>query len=317
MADSAPCSPTREDIPLSRLVFELAQELPGLELVCRIEEGWSSDEKHRLRGPNGSEYLLRCSRKVTPPRRASQAEAMLTASDAGVLCTLPVRFGEIEGGGSFILQTWLKGDGLEGMLSRSSPEDSYALGRLAGGLLRSLHEATKSPPSDLAFIRAAGRIERHVEGYLCSGFCEPWEKDALKTIRDSIHLLKERPVCLRHGDYHPGNMVLAGDGMLGIIDFDRCDFGDPFDEFYKAEMFSRQLSVDFTNGQLHEYFEGDPPAAFWKVLKLYLADVVLHSLVWAIPFGDAEVDGMRDRARMVMSDFDRFRALRPSWYRSA
>ncbi len=317
MADEALCCEVKKAFPISQLVNWLARELPGLELVCSIKEGWSSDYKLKLMGSDGARYLLRYSREVPRQRRTCQAEAMLKASSSGLLSTLPVKFGELEEGGSFILQTWLDGVELEAILPSSSPYDNYSLGRLAGRSLRSLHEASKSPPTDFAYIKAARRIERHVEGYLRSGFSETWEKDASGVIRDTVCLLRSRPVCLRHGDYHPGNMIIAEDGKLGIIDFDRCDFGDPFDEFYKAEMFSRQLSVDFVNGQIHEYFEGDPPDGFWKVLKLYLADVILYSLVWALPFGEAEVEGMRDRARMVLSDFDSFRASRPLWYRKA
>lgn len=317
MASSAPLPEAHGELPYPRLVEELAAQLPGLKVTCAVEEGWSSDMKARLQDSEGASYLLRCSSEVPAERRAAQADAMQKAAAAGMHCTLPVRFGNLPDGGSYMLQTWLEGEGLEGILSRLEPSACYELGRLAGGALRSVHNSTMSPSTDLAFIKAARRIERHIDGYLRSGFSETWEMIALLYIRDNIGLLRTRPISLRHGDYHPGNMVLSPDGRLGIIDFDRCDFGDPYDEFYKAEMFSRQLSTDFTNGQIHEYFEGDPPAAFWEVLKLYLADVILHSLVWAMPFGKSEVEGMRGRAKAVLTDFDGLKALAPAWYRKA
>lgn len=317
MASSAVHPEAQQGFPHPRLAAELAGHLPGLKMICRVDKGWSSDEKAMLQDSSGASYLLRCSSEVPIQRRAVQADAMQKASAAGMLCTMPVRFGDLPEGGSYILQTWLHGEELEGILASSAPSACYELGRLAGRALRSVHRSTMAPPTDLAFIKAARRIERHIDGYEKSGFSEPWEKVALSFIREHICLLKARPASLRHGDFHPGNMVISSGNRLGIIDFDRCDFGDPYDEFYKAEMFTRQLSVDFTNGQIHEYFEGDPPAAFWNALKLYLADVILHSLVWALPFGEAEVEGMRCRARAVLADFDNLNSLLPSWYRRA
>lgn len=311
------CPKRPEELPQSRLIAELAGQLPDLKRICSVEKGWSSDEKALLRDSSGAPYLLRCSSEVPIERRAAQAEAMRKANASGMLCTLPVRFGTLPDGGSYILQTWLEGEGLEGILAGSGPSACYELGRLAGRALRSVHESTMAPSTDLAFIKAARRIERHIDGYKKSGFSEPWETVALSFIREHIGLLKAQPVSLRHGDYHLGNMVMAPGNRLGIIDFDRCDFGDPYDEFYKAEIFSRQLSTDFANGQIHAYFEGDPPSEFWNVLKLYLADVVLHSLVWALPFGQAEVEGMRSRARVVLADFDNLSSLLPTWYRRA
>lgn len=49
-------------------------------------------------------------------------------------------------------------------------------------------------------------------------------------IEQNRHLLKNRPQCFQHGDYHIGNMMIEN-GKLVVIDFDRYDFGDPWEEF--------------------------------------------------------------------------------------
>lgn len=41
---------------------------------------------------------------------------------------------------------------------------------------------------------------------------------------------ENRPQCFQHGDYHIGNMMIEN-GKLVVIDFDRYDFGDPWEEF--------------------------------------------------------------------------------------
>ena len=48
------------------------------------------------------------------------------------------------------------------------------------------------------------------------------------------HLLKDRPQSYQHGDYHIGNMMIDSHGVLTIIDFDRDDFGDPWEEFNRV-----------------------------------------------------------------------------------
>ncbi len=45
------------------------------------------------------------------------------------------------------------------------------------------------------------------------------------------HLVAECPMTYQHGDFHLGNMFLGKDGRLYLIDFDRHDIGDPWEEF--------------------------------------------------------------------------------------
>lgn len=62
--------------------------------------------------------------------------------------------------------------------------------------------------------------------------------------------------------------MMLHDGFdLSLIDFDRCDYGDPFEEFYKAQMFSRPLSEAFINGQVHAYFDNSVPEEFWRLFN--------------------------------------------------
>ena len=50
-------------------------------------------------------------------------------------------------------------------------------------------------------------------------------------IENNRYLLSGRPQCFHHGDYHVGNMIISPDNELSIIDFNRWDFGDPWEEF--------------------------------------------------------------------------------------
>jgi aminoglycoside phosphotransferase (APT) family kinase protein len=48
-------------------------------------------------------------------------------------------------------------------------------------------------------------------------------------------ILKNRPQYYQHGDYHPGDMIIAPDGSLFVIDWNRDDFGDPWEEFNRIQ----------------------------------------------------------------------------------
>ncbi len=154
----------------------------------------------------------------------------------------------------------------------------------------------------------------HQEKYRSCGVRVKNEEKALSYLKENLHLLKNRPQVFQHGDFHIGNLILTPENHLGIIDFNRWDYGDPYEEFYKMSLFSREKSIPFSRGQIHGYFGGEVPEDFFPLLALYLADVILYSIVWAIPFGEEEVLEMQRRALMVLSDYDSFHTIPPTWF---
>ena len=117
---------------------------------------------------------------------------------------------------------------------------------------------------------------------------------------------------MQHGDYHTGNMMLCG-GKLFVIDFDRPDTGDPWEEFNRI-VWSAQLSPAFSSGMVEGYFDGAPPLEFWRLLALYIANNTLGSLPWAIPFGEGEVATMRKQAAEILLWYDNLKNPVPRWY---
>ena len=108
-------------------------------------------------------------------------------------------------------------------------------------------------------------------------------------------------------------MMISRDGRLVIIDFDRYDFGDPWEEFNRI-VWCAQASGPFASGMVDGYFAGAAPEAFWKLLKLYICSNTLSSFPWAVPFGEKEVDTMQKQAVDIMNWFDRMERTVPSWY---
>ena len=60
---------------------------------------------------------------------------------------------------------------------------------------------------------------------------------------------------------------------------------------------------------------GDVPMDFWNLLALYISSNTLSSLPWAIPFGDDEINTMRNQAQEILVWYDNMSTTVPNWYR--
>jgi serine/threonine-protein kinase len=110
-------------------------------------------------------------------------------------------------------------------------------------------------------------------------------------------------------------MIISPEGELRIIDFNRSDYGDPWEEFNRI-VWSAAVSPHFATGQIHGYFDGNPPDEFFKLLALYMGSNTLSTIPWAIPFGVQEVADMLKQAHDVLSWFDGMKNPVPAWYLS-
>ena len=103
----------------------------------------------------------------------------------------------------------------------------------------------------------------------------------LAYIEKNRHLLKNRPQCFLVGVYNVINMMYVNVD-LRIIDFERFDIGDPWDEF-NCIVWSVMASPHFAPEQLRGYFNGEPPMEFFKLLAVYIAILVLSLISsWAV-----------------------------------
>ena len=138
---------------------------------------------------------------------------------------------------------------------------------------------------------------------------------AVKYVKDNIQKIwKEKPV-YQHGDFHPGNLIYMENGEIGVIDFNRWEVGDPYEEFYKLESFARELSVPYCIGQIQAYFNDEVPEDFWSILAVYVAHASLFSIKWAEKFGQSDIDGMLERCKVAFEDYDYFKRNIPVWYK--
>ncbi len=277
-----------------------------------IDKGWSADKKYRAVTATGESYLLR----IAPPERINRIELQRYWMTQAARLDIPMSI-VLEDGvcpeGPYLIQSWIDGRDAEDVLPTLTEEDQYAYGLEAGRILRKIHSipapAEVKPWGDY-FNR---KIDRKLKAYAeCPLKYDHGEK-LLDFIQSHRHLLSDRPQTFQHGDYHCGNMMIDSQGKLFIIDFDKCDCGDPWEEFNRI-VWCAKASPAFASGRIDGYFDGQVPEEFWQLLALYVANNCIGSLPWAIPFGEQEIQVMRRQAADILRWYDHFHTVIPCWY---
>lgn len=277
-----------------------------------VDKGWSGDKKYRVTTGDGQIYLLRVSPREYFQRKQAQFHRMELAAQLQIPMCLPVEFGSC-GEGVYSLQSWVTGRDAEEVLPTLPIARQYAYGLDAGRILKKLHAIPAPGDCEAWAERFNRKIDRKIAMYESCELKYEGGEAFLRHIARARHLLTDRPQTYQHGDYHTGNMMIDGNGVLTIIDFEKDDFGDPWEEFNRI-VWSAQLSPAFASGLVDGYFDGCVPMDFWNLLALYICSNSLGSLPWAIPFGDKEIQVMKHQAAQILQWYDHFRSVIPSWY---
>ena len=274
--------------------------------------GWSGDKKYRAAGEDGKQYFLR----VTPPEKAERAkrsfELQKKMYSLGVPMCEPIDCGECEDG-FYVLQSWVEGENAEDAVLHLPEDAQYSLGYDAGVILKTVHSIPAPPDAPDWETRFNAKMDRKIRRYgECPVKFEGGER-FIEYIGNNRSLIRGRPQCFQHGDYHIGNMMIRH-GKIVIIDFDRFDYGDPWEEFNRI-VWCAQKAPAFARGMVDGYFGGRVPQKFWRLLALYISSNTLSSIPWAIPFGEEETAGFIAQANEILSWYDGMTKPVPSWYK--
>ena len=277
-----------------------------------IDKGWSGDQKYCVQSACGKKYLLRISPMERAQRREGEFQRMQQVAALGIPMCLPVEFGVCDEG-VYTLQSWIGGSDADGVISKLPLRQQYAYGLDAGRILARIH-SIPAPASTPAWEpRFNAKIDRKIAMYASCPLKYESGEALLRYLSENRHLLANRPQSYQHGDYHIGNMMIDEAGVLTVIDFDKDDYGDPWEEFNRI-VWSAQAAPCFASGMVDGYFGGDVPLEFWKLLALYICSNTLGSLPWAIPFGEQEVAVMRAQCAQVLQWYDNMKNVVPQWY---
>ena len=238
---------------------------------------------------------------------------MKKVSNLGVNMCEPIEFGTCEEG-VYSIQAWIDGVDAEEYIPTLTLNEQYLYGITAGKELKKIHSIEAPIDTPNWEFRFNNKIDRKIKMYEECPL--KYEKGSafLDFINNNRYLLKNRPNTYQHGDYHIGNMMINAKKELVIIDFNRDDFGDPWEEFNRI-VWCAQVSQMFAKGMVDGYFNGEVPDEFWKLLVLYICSNTLSSLPWAIPFGDEEIQVMVNQANDILRWYDDMKTYIPSWYK--
>lgn len=292
-------------------------EIPGFSQFKKVEpllKGWSNDKKFKVETQEGTFLLLRIAEIEEIEKKRAEFEFMKKIVGLGIPMSQPLDFGTCSQGKKvYTLLTWCEGEDAESVLPTLTEELQYHLGFQAGLILRKIH-SMKAPLNLEEWSRRFNRkIDTRIAKYKACGI--HFEKDELiiSYLQQNRALLENRPQTYQHGDYHVGNLIVSKDLALSVIDFNRPDFGDPLEEFNRI-VWSATVSPYFATGQINGYFQGEPPKEFFSHLLFYIAANTVSSIPWAIPFGEGEIETMKNQAKQILTWFDDMRSFFPCWY---
>ncbi len=277
-----------------------------------IQKGWSGDRKYCAADAAGKRYLLRISPAAQYESKRIEFEQMQKVEALGINMCRPLAFGVCPEG-VYSIQSWIDGSDAESVLPHAAADAQYAYGLNAGSMLRTMHQLPAPDTTPAWPVRFNRKADAKILKYRQCALAYENGQAFIDYIQQNRSLLDGRPNTYQHGDYHIGNMMIGRDRQLYIIDFNRSDFGDPWEEFNRI-VWCAQAAPAFARGMVDGYFDGAVPMAFWRLLALYISSNTLGSLPWAVSFGEKEIRVMQDQAKMVLQWYDGMKNPVPSWY---
>ena len=284
------------------------------QLISRtsVDKGWSGEGKYKAFSADGTAYLLRISNPDRLERKRREHERMTQVAALGVPMCLPIEFGLCKEG-AYTIHSWIEGEDAEPRIMAMKQKEQYRYGLESGRILAKIHTIPAPKDTPDWERRFNAKIDRKIAMYENCPLKYENGEAFLTYLAENRSLLWNRPQSYQHGDYHIGNMMIDRQGILTIIDFEKQDVGDPWEEFNRI-VWSAQAAPAFASGMVDGYFGSEVPMDFWKLLALYICSNALWSLPWAVPFGEKEIQVMRNQAREMLQWYDSMAQVIPSWY---
>lgn len=294
-------------------MFENIPQSKNWIRIAPVNKGYSVDRKYHVWDSDGKEYLLRVSPIGLYENKQQIFANLKQLAERDVPASRPVEIGKLDAENMYLLLTWLPGIDAEEYLQNVDEETAYNLGIQGGQILRRI-QSVEIPPQKESWSVAYQRMvdERIQETETCP-YELPKRELLTKYMLAHRNLIQDCPTVFMHGDYHVGNMIVDGDGKLGIVDFDRAKTAHPYREF-KCFQWNVLASPYFASGLLDGYFDGEIPADFFPILALFAAEGLVHYVNWSAPYGEAELALAIENYKKQMLWFDDFQRVVPSWY---
>ncbi|MEM6377971.1 MAG: phosphotransferase [Bacteroidota bacterium] len=292
-------------------------DIPGAsqwQKMISITEGWSEDLKFLVKTEAGKPCLLRLSKGISLVQEKEKYACFQALAfnklpipkllESGLCCN---------GKYTYRIFSWLEGNPMHNELHKQSEAKQYDLGRKAGQVLRQIHQISPRLTVNNWQDYYNEKIDRKIASFKNGNFNFAKADKLLNYIEAHRHLLKGRPTRFQHGDFHIGNMLLTPENNLAVIDFNRLDFGDPWEAFNRIT-WTASKSKTFAKGQINAYFKDKVPEVFFALMALYIAVNQIGAFAWAADYGAAEVKIHHDQTLEILDWYDDLRRTVPRWY---
>lgn len=280
-----------------------------------VQKGWSFDYKFKLKDIQNQNFLLRVSDIKEYEHKKYEYEILNHPLLLNSNIIKPIKIGiTSDKKYCYTLSKWIDGNDLEGSIEQYPEDIQYELGYKAGQILHIIHSIEISTNKNWKDIYQ-NKIDRKIKNAInCTIQLNKIER-YIEYINQNRHLIENRPMSFQHGDFHIGNTLIDANGEIVLIDFNRHDIGDPWEEFNRIP-FSIRVSEAYASGSIDGYFEHNIPDTFFPLLALYIAVNQISSLPWALQFGDTEINFMKELSDQILDWYNDFNITIPKWYKS-
>jgi len=283
-----------------------------------LDKGFSIDKKYLVTLKSKEKVLLRVRGIQYYDKQKKAFEFLQSLENTDVLAPKALELGTCEDDKSvYFIYSWLDGEDATDVIPKLSKQQQYQLGVKAGRNLRKIHELslTSDPNSELR-EQYKEKLLMKVERYIDCGIRVDNDEKVFEYIKSNLDLLKYGNFCVLHGDYHINNMVINEDLELGIIDFERSEYGNQLEEFDRI-IWCVQASIYFATGRIDGYFENNIPEYFFPLLALYFCMAIVSSTPWAKKYGEEQVQIMVENNIKILGFYNNMELTIPIWYTKA
>lgn len=291
---------------------EIEKRIGRIKRISSIEKGFSIEKKFKITTGEG-DYLLRVSPMKTLTIKEQEFELMRKLHEIGVRCNNPIIMFKNEIQESvYAVYHYLPGTDAEDNIANMSEEIQYKSGIEAGEDLKRINSLNCETNNWKE--RKWKKHEYYVSRYFKQDYRFENDKKILRFIEmhyDAIETAKDQ---FQHDDFHLGNIIINNQGYVGVIDFNRYDWGDPLHEFVKLEWFTWPVSEMFARGQIEGYF-GKKQIDDNDCLQIsvYIAMSILSTIVWTLEFHPHTWIEIEAKMLTILDHFDYFESVRPKW----
>ena len=298
----------------------LIQDIPHFHEWKDLEEltgGNSKECKYRLIDAKGRACILRVSPVDRFHLKHQEYANLVRLEPFNLNIPKPLQFGLCNNGSHlYMLLSWIEGTTVASLLPTMTESEQFDLGSQCGATLLELHQHS-FVRSSMDWSHRYHEIEQDIlVKYAQSPIRLLNEAIGFNYLEKHRSLLNNRPLVIKHGDYHAANLLVTPQKGIGIIDFDRCMISDPYEEF-AILVWTAEHHPAFARGQISGYFQGQVPDDFFPLLAYYITVYAFEHVSWALGYGKHTPKTIQKTAEDLLALFNGYQTLQPKWYRES